>query len=111
MKSGRPRGPGEAFKNDWGEAPHISEGFPGPPWPARPQNRPNKIRPDCLQVKSRIFLGIAYTSIFVGRWPTAVLLPDPGHDRLRTAQSSERRGACDHIELAATTLTIALFGN
>ncbi len=40
-KSGRPRGPGRALKNVGknvgGEAPHIFEGFPGPPGPARPQ--------------------------------------------------------------------------
>ena len=37
LRSGRPRGPGKAFKNVGGEAPHILEGFPGPPGPARLQ--------------------------------------------------------------------------
>ncbi len=37
MRSGRPRGPGKGFKNVGGEAPHIFEGFPVPPGPARPQ--------------------------------------------------------------------------
>ena len=39
MRSGRARGPGKAFKNVRGVAPHILEGFPGPPGPARPQKR------------------------------------------------------------------------
>ncbi len=39
LKSGRPRGPGKAFKNVEGFAPHIFEGFPGSPGPARPQKR------------------------------------------------------------------------
>ena len=34
-----------------GHQPHILQGFPGPPGPARPQKRtPKKFRPDCLQV-------------------------------------------------------------
>ncbi len=37
LRSRRPRGPGKAFKKVWGEAPHIFEGLPGPPGPARPQ--------------------------------------------------------------------------
>ncbi len=37
MRSGRPRGLGKAFRNAGGEAPHLFEGFPGPPGPARPQ--------------------------------------------------------------------------
>ncbi len=39
LKSGRPRGPGKALKIVGGEAPHILEGLPGPPGPARPQKR------------------------------------------------------------------------
>ncbi len=31
LKSGRPRGPGEAFQSVESFAPHISEGLPGPP--------------------------------------------------------------------------------
>ncbi len=31
LRSGRPRGPGKAFKNAEGEAPNIFEGFPGLP--------------------------------------------------------------------------------
>ncbi len=52
LRSCRPRGPGKAFKNVGGEAPHILQGLPGPPGPARPQKRTPKIRPDCLQVPS-----------------------------------------------------------
>jgi hypothetical protein len=37
LKSGRPRRPGNALQNAGGEAPHILEGLPGPPGPARPQ--------------------------------------------------------------------------
>ncbi len=37
MRSGRPRGPGQAPKLVGGVAPHLSEGLPGPPVPARPQ--------------------------------------------------------------------------
>ena len=44
--------PGEAFKNVGGEAPHIFEGFPGPPGPARSQKCIQQIRPDCLQIPS-----------------------------------------------------------
>jgi hypothetical protein len=39
LRSGRPRGPGKAFKNVGGFAPHIMEGLPGPPGPARLQKR------------------------------------------------------------------------
>ncbi len=39
LRSGRPRGPGKAFKNVGGEAPHLFEGFPRPPGPARIQKR------------------------------------------------------------------------
>ncbi len=39
LRSGRPRGPGKAFKSVGGFASDISEGFPGPPGPARPQKR------------------------------------------------------------------------
>ncbi len=46
LRSGRPRGPGETLKKVGGFAPHIFEGCPGPPGPARPQKRtptnPNK---------------------------------------------------------------------
>ncbi len=45
MRSCRPRGPGKAFKNVGGFAPHIFEGFPGPPGPARHQKRTQKTRP------------------------------------------------------------------
>jgi hypothetical protein len=34
-----PLGPEKAFRNVGDEAPHICEGFPGPPGPARPQKR------------------------------------------------------------------------
>ena len=37
LRSGRPRGPGKVFKKVGSEAPHILEGLPGPPGPARPQ--------------------------------------------------------------------------
>ncbi len=37
LRSSRPRGPGKAFKNVGGEAPHIYEGLPGLPGPARLQ--------------------------------------------------------------------------
>ncbi len=36
LRFDRPRGPGKAPKNVGGEAPHIFEGLPGPPGPARP---------------------------------------------------------------------------
>ncbi len=42
MKSGRPRRPGKALRNVGGEAPHIPEGLPGPPGPARHQKRTPK---------------------------------------------------------------------
>ncbi len=42
LKSGRPRGPGKALKNVRGFAPHILEGFPGPPGPARLKKTPQK---------------------------------------------------------------------
>ncbi len=42
LRSGRPRGPGKALKKVGGFAPHILEGFPGPPGPARPQKRTPK---------------------------------------------------------------------
>ncbi len=42
LKSGRPPGPRKAFKNVGGEAPHIFEGLPEPPGPARPKNAPKK---------------------------------------------------------------------
>jgi hypothetical protein len=50
LRSGRPRGPGKAFKNVGVFAPHLLEGFPRPPGPARPQKCTLKIRPDCLRV-------------------------------------------------------------
>ncbi len=54
LRSRRPRGPGKALQNAGGEAPHIFEGLPGPPGPARPQKRTTqKIRPRCLQVPRR----------------------------------------------------------
>jgi hypothetical protein len=37
LRSGRPLGPGKAFKKVGGFAPHILQGFPGPPGPARLQ--------------------------------------------------------------------------
>ncbi len=37
LRSGRLRGPGEAFKNAGGFAPYLFEDFPGPPGPARRQ--------------------------------------------------------------------------
>ncbi len=40
MKSGRPRGPGRAFKNVGGFAPHIFERFPGLPGPDTLKNAP-----------------------------------------------------------------------
>ncbi len=40
MKSGRPRRPGKALKG--AEAPHLFEGFPETPGPARPQKRTPK---------------------------------------------------------------------
>ncbi len=46
LKSGRPRGPGKAFKK--------VEGLPRPPGPAGPQKRTTKNRPDCLQVPNHI---------------------------------------------------------
>ncbi len=39
LRFGRPRGPGKAFQKVGGEDPHIFEGSPGPPGPARPQKR------------------------------------------------------------------------
>ncbi len=36
LRSGRHRVPGRAFKKVGDEAPHIFEGLPGPPGPARP---------------------------------------------------------------------------
>ncbi len=45
LRSGRPRGPGIAFKNVRGFAPHIFEGFPGPPGLARPQTCTPKNQP------------------------------------------------------------------
>jgi hypothetical protein len=50
LRSGRPRGPGKAFQNVGGFAPHISEGLSGPPGPARLPKRTQTNRPDCLQV-------------------------------------------------------------
>ncbi len=63
LKSGRPRGPGKAFRSVGVEAPHIFEGLLGPPR-GRPdfKNAPNKIRPDCLQVP--ILWGGGVTSEF-----------------------------------------------
>ncbi len=52
MRSGRPRGPGKALRNVGGETPRISEGFPGPPEPARPQKCTPKTRPDYFQEPS-----------------------------------------------------------
>ena len=47
-----------------GFAPHIFEGLPGPPGPARPQKRTQtQIRPDCLQVPSSRFLHDVGTSL------------------------------------------------
>ncbi len=37
LRSGRPRGPGKAFKNEGGFVPHRFEGRPEPPGPARLQ--------------------------------------------------------------------------
>ena len=43
LKSSRPRGPGKTFQNVGGFAPHLFEGVPGPPGPARLQKwTPNK---------------------------------------------------------------------
>ncbi len=42
MRSGKPRGPGKAFQNVGGFAPHLLGGFIGPPGPARPQRCPQK---------------------------------------------------------------------
>ena len=42
LRSGRPRRPGKALKNVGGFAPHMFEGLPGPPGPARPQKRTPK---------------------------------------------------------------------
>jgi len=39
LRSGRAPGAREGFKKVGGFAPHIFEGFPGPPGPARPQKR------------------------------------------------------------------------
>jgi hypothetical protein len=56
LMPGRPRGRGKALQNMGDEAPHILEGVPGPPGPARPQKaHPQKIRPDCLQVPRQGF--------------------------------------------------------
>ncbi len=54
LRSGRPRGPRKALQNEGGEAPHIFEGLPGPPGPARLQKCTKKIRPDCLHVPSTV---------------------------------------------------------
>ncbi len=51
MRTGRPRGPGKALPNVGGVAPHLFEGFPGPPEPARPQKRTQtNLARDCLRV-------------------------------------------------------------
>ncbi len=50
MRSGRPRGPGSAFKNVGVEAPHIFEGSPGPRGRPDLKKAPKQVRPDCLQV-------------------------------------------------------------
>ena len=54
VRSGRQRGPGKSFQEGGGRSPHILEGSPGPPGPARPQTCTPQIRPDCLQVPSFI---------------------------------------------------------
>ena len=45
-------GAGVAFPKRWGFARHSLESLPGPPGPARLQNAPPKIRPECVQVPS-----------------------------------------------------------
>jgi hypothetical protein len=42
LRSGRPRRPGKVFKKVGCEAPHLFEGLPGPPGPARLQKRSQK---------------------------------------------------------------------
>ncbi len=73
LKSGRPRGPGKAFQNVGGEAPHILEGLPGP-GPARPQKRspekPDKTvfrYPDFERFCQRRLLTPALHPLLVGR--------------------------------------------
>jgi hypothetical protein len=70
LRSGRPRGPGKALKSVGGEDPHLFEGLPGPPRPARPQTSTPKTRPNCLQVPS-----FWYASQFPGGGSFAAELP------------------------------------
>ncbi len=60
LRSGRPRGPGKAFKSVGAFAPHIFEGFPGPPGPARLQTCTQKTParpPSGTQPRPQIDLG------------------------------------------------------
>ncbi len=52
MRSGRPRGPGKAFKKMGAKPPTFLRASPGPRGRPDRKNAPQKIRPDFLQVPS-----------------------------------------------------------
>ena len=69
LRSGRPRGPGKAFQKVGVLAPHLFEGLPGRPGPARPQKNTPK-NPARLPAGTQTPDGGKYTV-----WAHAVWLP------------------------------------
>ena len=83
MRSGRPRGPGNAFKNVGGFAPHIFVGHPGPPGAGQTsKTHPNKsgqtafrytfeflfVSASEIEAENYMFYGaLCYALVFPGR--------------------------------------------